>query len=66
MFKVVLDILEQNESPISVLFNYIGTVESCHVVWLAGLFQSQLILLQDDERQREYFKDSLLRQYSPH
>lgn len=64
MFKVVLDNLRTNESLLSVPFNYLGTTKSCHVMWLAGLWQSQLVLLQDDERQREQFKDSFLRQYS--
>lgn len=49
MFMVVLDILEQNESHVSVLFNSVGTVKSCHVVWPAGLFQSQLVLLMKDK-----------------
>lgn len=62
LFRALLHILGQNESLLSVPFHSLGIVESCHVVWPAGLFQSRLVLLQDDERQREHFKDSLLRQ----
>ena len=66
VFVVLLDALEQNQSLPSAPGGYHGAVGSWHGVGLARPFQSQLVLLQADERQREPLRESPLGQYSLH
>lgn len=59
MFKVVgPGYLRTNDSLSSVPFNYLGTIKSCHVVCLAGLFQSQRFfckMMKDKENSSKIF-----------
>lgn len=59
MFKVVgPGYLRTNDSLSSVPFNYLGTIKSCHVVRLAGLFQSQRFfckMVKDKENSSKIF-----------
>lgn len=59
MFEVVLDILEQNESPLSVLFNYLGAIKCCHIMWLA-VFPNQLVIFKMMKNEKNISKILLL------
>lgn len=60
MVKVVLDILEQSESPLSVLFNYLGAIKCCHIMWLAGVFPNQLVIFKMMKNEKNISKIPLL------